>query len=214
MRGTRSAIIFDLDGVIVDSEPRHERAFLEVFHELGIGDRHGMHFPDYYGRSDEALWVDFIARHRPVQDLEELTRIKQRRFIEMLRREEPIFEGLPELVRKLAARFPLAVASGSVHAVIEEVLALCDLRRHFQAVSSVEDVGRTKPEPDVFLHAAEKLQTPPDQICVIEDTVAGVQAANAAGMDVIAITNTYPRESLTEATRIVDSYAEVEALLL
>ena len=106
------AVIFDLDGVIVDSEPRHERAFLEVFRELGYGDTHGMNFPEYYGRSDMTLWVDFVAKHQPPHSLDDLNLRKQRRFLEIIRRDEPIFAGLPGLVEKLAARCSLAVASG------------------------------------------------------------------------------------------------------
>ena len=78
------AVIFDMDGVIVDSEPRHERAFREVIGELGYEDTHGLRFADYIGRSDRELWVDFIARHKPRQTIEELLALK-REFIQMIR---------------------------------------------------------------------------------------------------------------------------------
>jgi HAD superfamily hydrolase (TIGR01509 family) len=207
------AVIFDMDGVIVDSEPRHERAFLEVWKEMGYEERHGIHFPDYYGRSDRALWLDFIDRHQPPQTLEELTDWKQNRLIEILRAEQPIFDGLPEVVEQCAARWPLAVASGSLHAVIDEVLAMRSLRQHFAAIVSVQDVAHGKPAPDVFLRAAELLGQNPGDCLVIEDSAAGVTAANAAGMQVIAITNTLPRERLAHATVIVETYEEIEALL-
>jgi HAD superfamily hydrolase (TIGR01509 family) len=208
------AIIFDMDGVIVDSEPRHERAFREIFHELGYGENHGIDFRAYIGRSDRALWLDFIEKHRPPQPLEELLAAKQNRLIQILRREQPIFEGLPELVEKLARHYVLAVASGSNHPVIDEVLAMKQLRRFFSAVASTQDVGKTKPAPDVFLHAARLLGVPPARCCVIEDSAAGVAAARAAGMDVIAITHSLPREQLTGATHIVDTFEEIERLLL
>lgn len=209
-----AAIIFDMDGVIVDSEPWHERAFLDVFDELGYGNRHGIHFPSYIGRSDRVLWQDFVARHRPPQPMEQLLAAKQNRLIEILRREQPIFEGLPDLLEQLARHYQLAVASGSNHPVIDEVLAMKQLRRFFPVVVSTQDVGRTKPAPDVFLHAAKLLGLVPDQCCVIEDSAAGVAAARAAGMEVIAITNSLPREQLSEATRVVDTYEEIERLLL
>lgn len=208
------AIIFDLDGVIVDSEPRHERAFREIFHELGYGENHGIHFPDYIGRSDRALWQDFVEKHQPPQPLEELLAAKQNRLIQILRREQPIFPGLPELVEALATRYLLAVASGSNHPVIDEVLAMKQLRRFFPVVASTQDVGRSKPAPDVFLHAARLLGVPPAQCCVIEDSAAGVTAARAAGMDVIAITHSLPREQLAGATHVVDTFAEIQRLLL
>ncbi len=208
------AIIFDMDGVIVDSEPWHERAFREIFRELGYGENHGIHFPDYIGRSDRALWLDFIEKHRPPQPLEELLAAKQNRLIEILRREQPIFPGLPELLERLAPHYRLAVASGSNHPVIDEVLAMKQLRRFFSAVASTQDVGKTKPAPDVFLHAARLLGVPPMRCCVIEDSAAGVTAARAAGMDVIAITHSLPREQLAGATHVVDTFAEIERLLV
>jgi len=208
------AIIFDMDGVIVDSEPWHERAFREIFHELGYGETHGIDFRSYIGRSDRALWLDFIEKHQPPHPLEELLAAKQNRLIALLRREQPIFEGLPDLLAKLAPHYQLAVASGSNHPVIDEVLAMKQLRRFFTVVASTQDVGKTKPAPDVFLHAARLLGVPPARCCVIEDSAAGVTAARAAGMEVIALTHSLPRDQLAHATHVVDTYEEIERLLL
>ncbi len=208
------AVIFDMDGVIVDSEPRHEQAFREVFEELGYGQTHGMDFPHYYGRSDQALWVDFIAKHRPPRSLDELTEMKQRRFLEIIRREQPIFAGLPELLEKVAVRYRLAVASGSSHPVIDEILAMKGLRRFFPVVVSVQDVPHGKPAPDVFLRAAELLGVAPDKCWVVEDSAAGVGAGLAAGMTVIGITNSLSAEQLARASHIVHTYGELEDLLL
>jgi HAD superfamily hydrolase (TIGR01509 family) len=208
------AIVFDMDGVIVNSEPSHERAFREIFHEMGYGETHGMDFDAYLGRSDRALWVDFIEKHKPPQSLDELAEWKQRRFLEMIKQDQPIFESLPELVEKLSRRYKLAVASGSFHPVIDEVLAMKDLRQFFSAVVSVQDVARGKPAPDVFLRAAQLLKVRPQGCCVIEDAAAGVEAALAAEMSVIAITNSLLAAKLSRATRVVQSYEEIEQLLL
>lgn len=213
MRAPR-AVIFDMDGVIVNSEPLHERAWEEVFRKMGFGDSHGIHFPDYYGKTDLALGIDFHARHRPGQSIEETLAWKQDRLIELLRAEEPIFEGLPDLLEKLAGRYPLAIASGSAHPVIDEVLALKQLRRFFSALVSSTEVPRGKPAPDVFLRAAELLGVPPESCVVVEDAATGVEGALAAGMQVIAIANTLPPERLARATRIVRTYEEIERLLL
>lgn len=208
------AVIFDLDGVIVDSEPLHERAFREVFDALGYGQSHGVDFPAYYGKSDRALWLDFIARHRPAQSLEELVALKQARFLKALREQRPVFAGLAALVEKLSARYALAVASGSSHDTIDAALALDGLGRFFPVRVSALDVSHGKPAPDVFLRAAELLEVPPRACCVIEDSEAGVAGALAAGMPVIAITNSLPAERLRLATGVVSSYAQIERLLL
>lgn len=204
-----AAVVFDMDGVIVDSEPRHERAFREVFDELGYGDRHGMRFADYYGRSDRALWLDFIAKHGAPQPLEALLALKQNRLIEILQREQPIFAGLPDLLAALADAYPLALASGSNHVVIDAVLEMRNLRRFFAVIVSVQDVSRGKPAPDVFLRAAELLRVAPGACCVIEDSAAGVQAAKAAGMRCVAVAQSFPADRLAEADLVHASIADV-----
>jgi HAD superfamily hydrolase (TIGR01509 family) len=213
MRPTSQAVIFDMDGVIVDSEPRHERAFLEVVRELGYGDNHGLRFADYIGRTDQDLWADFVARHQPAQTLEQLLALKRQRILELLRRDQPLFAGIPELIRKLAAAYRLGLASGSERPVVEAVLALEGLRQFFSATVAGSEVSRGKPAPDIFLRAAELLQVSPQACWVIEDSKPGIAAALAAGMRVIAITNTHPAAELRCATHVVGSCSEIERLL-
>ena len=208
------AVIFDMDGVIVDSEPRHERAFLEVLSEIGYADCHGLRFADYIGRADREIWVDFLARHRPAQTMEQLLAMKRERVVEIIRREQPVFDGLPELIKKLATQYRLAVASGSERQVVQEVLSLEGLRGFFPVVVSSADVTRGKPAPDIFLRAAELLDVRPKDCWVIEDSKPGVTAGLAAGMQVIAITNTRPAAELGQADYVVSTYDEVERLLL
>jgi len=208
------AIIFDMDGVIVDSEPHHERAFRDVFAELGYAETHGIDFSAYYGKSDLVLWKDFVALHRPPQTLAELVARKEARFQTLMKDHAPIFEGLPDLLARLAPRYRLGLASGSRHPIIRTVLGLRGLQRYFLAAVSSEDVPHGKPAPDIFLRTAELLGVPPQTCCVVEDSVAGVEAALAAQMKVIAITNTFPPEQLARATHVVGTYEEIERLLL
>lgn len=202
-----------MDGVIVDSEPRHQKAFLEVVQEIGHADDHGVHWPDYVGRRDQELWVDFVARHQPEQSLEELVARKRNRVLEIIRREKPLFEGLPELVEKVARRAKLALASGSERMVVEEVLNL-GLRRFFPVTVTGTEIHRGKPAPDIFIETARLLGVAPEDCWVIEDSKPGVTAALAAKMRVIAITNTHPADELTQATAVVKTYGEIERILL
>jgi HAD superfamily hydrolase (TIGR01509 family) len=207
------AVIFDMDGVIVDSEPRHERAFFEVLQELGYSNLE-LKFADYIGRSDKELWIDFIAKHSPKESLEELLAMKRKRVVEIIRREQPLFNGLVPLLGNLAACYRLAVASGSERLVIEEVLNLERLHRFFPVVVSGSELARGKPAPDIFLRTAELLGVVPTDCCVVEDSKPGVAAGLAAGMQVIAITNTHPAEELQHANYVVSTYAEIEQLLV
>lgn len=207
-----NAVIFDMDGVIVDSESRHERAFHQVAREVGFED-HGLNFADYVGRSDDDLWVDFIARNKPLVAFEQLMAMKRERMVRIIRQEKPIFAGLLDLVRAVSQGFRLGLASGSDRAVVEEVLEIEQLRGFFSAVVSASDVNRGKPAPDIFLRAAQLLRVKPEECWVIEDSKPGVAAGLAAGMRVIAITNTHPANELGHATHVVSTYEEVRRLL-
>lgn len=193
------AVIFDMDGVIVDSEPLHEQSFLEVWDELGYGENHGIYFPDFYGRSDRVVWEAFIEKHNPTTAIEELIGLREERLIRMLREQEPLFDGVTDLIQRLAKRYPLGLASGSIHRVIDEVLAMQNLRSYFKDITSSEDVSVPKPSPEIFLLSAKRLGVPPEKCCVIEDTVNGIKAAKAAGMTAVAITNTFDASSLFDA---------------
>ncbi len=211
---TCSAVIFDMDGVIVDSESRHEQAFLDVVRAIGHGASNQIEFSHYIGRSDQLLWNDFVARHQPPYTVQQLLDMKSRRMVEIIQEEEPLFLGLPELVEKLAGRYRLGLASGSARPIVDAVLALGNMRRFFQVTVSDSEISRGKPAPDIFLRAAELLSVEPQTCWVIEDSKPGVAAARAAGMSVIAITNTHPADELTHATRVVQTYAEIERILL
>ncbi len=213
MKGQR-AVIFDMDGVIVDSEPLHEKAFLEVVEALGYGESHGLIYADYVGRPDRDMWEDFIARNNPAQGMEELLSLKHERLAQIIRRDQPVFTGLPELLNKLAGKYALALASGSERCIVEEVLALKGLRSFFPVTVSASEVPRGKPAPDIFLRTAELLGLAPGDCCVIEDSKPGIAAGIAAGMRVIAITNTHPASELSHAERVVSKYEEIERLLL
>jgi HAD superfamily hydrolase (TIGR01509 family) len=211
--GHIKAVIFDMDGVIVDSEPLHQQAFMEIFDEMGYAKNHGITFENYLGKSDRAVWDDFIALHAPSPSLAELTKLKQDRLIELIQSKKPIFEPIPSLVEDLSHHLSLSVASGSMHAVIDVVLELRGLRRFFPTVVSAQDVAQGKPSPDIFLRAAQGMGVPPEQICVIEDAPSGVQAGKSAGMQVIAITNSMESDGLAKADFVVDDYASIVALL-
>lgn len=211
---TIQAVIFDLDGTIVDSEPLHEQTFYQLFAELGHPEDHGIEFSKFYGTSDEAVWIDFLQRFPQPQSLQELLHWKQVRYLETARQVNPVFPGIPELISLLANQFKLGLASGSRHDVIDAMLDLSQLGHHFPHTirTSSQDVAVGKPEPDIFLLAAARLGVDPSQCVVIEDSVFGVTAAQRAGMIPIAITNTFPEHQLAHAWRVVNSCGELHTV--
>ena len=208
-----NAFIFDLDGVIINSEPEHEAVFYELFAELGHGEDHGIDFDAFYGTSDLTVWKAFLQRHPQTVDLNALQTRKEDRFIERARQTRPFFEGALSLIQHLPSSLRLAVASGSNRRIIREVLALADLTHQFEAIASAEEVEHGKPRPDVFLLAAQRLGVDPSECYVLEDSVNGVTAANAAGMRSIAIANTFAVDQLGHAWKQVTDYSEIAPLL-
>ena len=209
------AIIFDMDGVIVDSEPLHKESFLQVWKELGYGNKHGINFSDFYGTSDRTVWKAFIDKHKPKMHIDELVLLRKKRLIKLLRDKKPIFDGVLPLIQHLASYCPIGLASGSVHHIIDEVLKMDELRQYFRCIVSSEDVSLPKPSPEIFLLASKKLNVEPKYCCVIEDTINGVKAGKAAGMNVLAITNTFPIDQLTKsgADLVCQSYTEINKIL-
>ena len=116
------------------------------------------------------------------------------------------------MIQRLAKRYPLGLAPGSIHRVIDEVLAMQNLRSYFKDITSSEDVSAPKPSPEIFLLSAKRLGVPPEKCCVIEDTVNGIKAGKAAGMTVIAIPNTFTEVALKDAgvDHIFSSYPEID----
>jgi len=205
------AIIFDMDGVIVDSEPLHKESFLQIWKELGYENNHGIHFPDFYGTSDRTVWKAFIDKHQPKMHIDELISLRKQRLIKLLRDKKPIFDGVLPLIQHLASYCPIGLATGSVHHIIDEILKMDELRQYFRCIVSSEDVSLPKPSPEIFLLASKKLNVEPKYCCVIEDTINGVKAGKAAGMYVVAITNTFSIHQLSKsgADLVCQSYTEI-----
>lgn len=211
------AVIFDFNGVIVDDEPLHLALLRQVLGEAGLPWAEEDYAAKYLGRTDHACFALALreaGRARQVDDavfVEQLIARKAELYQCAIGEQIAFFPGVRELVRRLAGKFPLAVASGALRDEIETVLRRGGIRDCFQAIIAAEDVARGKPAPEGFLKALAALnaqRTPaihPRACLVIEDSVAGVAAARRAGMRSLAVTNSYQAEALRGADWIVRS---------
>jgi HAD superfamily hydrolase (TIGR01509 family) len=196
------AVIFDLDGVLIDSEERWARAKEALVRETGGRWKPeashamlGMSSPEWSRYLHEELGVPLTP--------EEINAAVVRRMIEDYRRDLPLVEGAVDAVRRLAARWPLALATSSNREVIDVVLEASGLAEAFAVTVSSEEVARGKPAPDVYLEAAARLGVVPGDAAAIEDSTNGLLAAHAAGMAVVAIPNrAFPPSE--EALRVAD----------
>lgn len=181
------AVIFDLDGTLIDSEGNYSRSDGLLLAEYGIDFDERLR-RDMIGRgSDEFLRIlreTFGIAENPASIMAR----KNSYYLDIARENTRVFPEMLRLLEGLAGRnFPMAVASGSSRDIIREMLAICGIADYFPVALSSEETERGKPFPDVFLEAARRLCVPPGECLVVEDSPFGVEAALAAGMRVVAV---------------------------
>jgi HAD superfamily hydrolase (TIGR01509 family) len=182
-----SAVLFDLDGTLIDSEGNYSVSDTIILAEYGIV------FDDQLRRNMIGRGVEEFLRilrddFGVTEDPEILLAKKNASYLEVARKNTRVFPEMLELLGALKKReVPMAVASGSPREVIREMLEMCGISSFFEAAVSSEETARGKPFPDVFIEAARRLGIPPGDCLVVEDSPFGVEAALAAGMRVVAI---------------------------
>jgi HAD superfamily hydrolase (TIGR01509 family) len=205
------AVVFDLDGVIIDSE--------ELWNEEreGLARERGGHWgaqaqADMMGMSSTE-WSLYL--HEVVglpEPPEEINREVVRRMLDRYSERLPLIDGAVDAVKRLATQWPLGVASSSNRELIDRVLEVSGLATYFRATVSSEEVEHGKPAPDVYLEAARRLGVKPSRSAAIEDSSSGIRSAHAAGMHVIAIPNRAfppPADVLRLADLVLESIREL-----
>jgi len=216
------AVIFDFNGILVDDEPIHLELFRRVLEEEGLSLTDDAYYAKYLGMDDRGCFRSVFKDNRRELDdakLAELIRRKADYYRETIAQRTMIFPGVTRLVPELAARFPLAVASGALRGEIELILDGIDLKKYFQVIVSAEDVHDGKPHPEIFIKALRELNEGRGEMIraseclVIEDSKEGIMAAHRAGIKCLAVTNSHPAAEL-KADKVVASLEEVTAGLL
>jgi HAD superfamily hydrolase (TIGR01509 family) len=206
------AVVFDLDGVIVDSEHVWDEVRQELAAERG-GRWHDRASRDMMGMSSRE-WSRYMHDVIGLEELpEEINAEVVRRLKAVYRENLPLIPGAVEAVKRLAARWPLGLASSSNREVIDLVLEASGLAGHFSATVSSEEVAQGKPAPDVYLETARRLGVEPERCAAVEDSENGIRSAKAARMRTIAIPNPrYPPDeaALDAADVVLDSVAELK----
>lgn len=206
-----AAVIFDLDGVLVDSESLWDNARRQLVEESG-GVWKDEAQQAMMGMSSSE-WSDYMREELDVpMSSEEISEAVVERLAGLYREQLPLLPGARDSVIALAERWPLALASSANRPLIELVLVLAGLTECFGATVSSEEVARGKPAPDVYLEAAYRLETEPASCVAVEDSTTGLRSAAAAGMGIVAIPNRgFPPEP--EALALADVVLEsIEAL--
>jgi beta-phosphoglucomutase len=218
--GRQEAVIFDFDGVIVDTEPLHYKAFQGVLEPLGIGFPWEEYVDTYMGFDDRDAFAEAFRAHGKNLDEQRLTELmasKSGIFQDVIRDGVHAYPGAVSLITSLhASGIPLAISSGALLSDITPILLRLAIAHCFPHIITADDVRKSKPDPESYVlawkrlsHAhPEKLSTP-GKCLAIEDTPAGIRSAKRAGLSVLAVTNSYKAKELAEADSITDSLENV-----
>jgi len=195
------AVIFDMDGVLVDNAHFHERAFAEYFRVTLA--------PEMFGRGNEELMAELFPdeseeRHR------ELAYGKEAYYRQIFEPHIKPVTGLIALLKDLKKNnILIAVGSSAPMENIDFVLDKLQIRGFFDVVVVAAMVERAKPAPDIYLKSAELLNVKPGNCLVFEDALAGIKAARSAGTKVVGVATSLPKERLTDADRIINDFTEI-----
>lgn len=192
------AALFDMDGVIVDNRDAHLRAFEHFAARHGIPDLDARTLLPCFGSTNAVIMARLFGRDDlPADEIERLSREKEEIYRELY---DPVMrpaEGLVDLLEALrAAGVRIAVGSSAPRVNVDFVLERCGIAPYFDAVASGSEITRSKPDPEVYLLAADKLGADPHDCVVFEDAFVGMEAARRAGARVVAIASTFPRETI------------------
>jgi beta-phosphoglucomutase len=220
-----SAVVFDFDGVIADSEPLHFEGFRRVLARQGVALARSDYYAKYLGYDDAGAFRAVLADHGQRFDdglIASLVAAKVALFPDVLAGQPVIYDGAAACIDRLGARVPLAIASGAALDDIEAVLRGTSLRERFRTVVAAEHTPRSKPHPDPYRRALEILReqgvlpmdTPARHVVAIEDSVWGLQSARDAGLRTVAVTTSYRAEDLGVADLIVPSLDAVTVEVL
>ena len=212
-----AAIVFDFDGVLVDSEPLHLRAYQEVLEPLGTSLPREEYYARYLGYDDRGVF-HAVAESRGWRVDEGrvagLIAEKTRVFEQLSAGGAHLYPGAAACVTRLAASLPLGIASGALRHEIEAALRGAGLARHFRFIVASGDTPASKPAPDPYARAAALHGVPAAACLAIEDSRWGIESAKAAGLSCIGITNTYPVAELLDADAIITSLDELTIELI
>ena len=203
------AVIWDMDGVIVNTGPYHCQSWQYVFKKQGLKFTEE-DFQHIFGQRNDTIIRKTIGRDLTPAEVDAMAKDKEEYFRELVKPNLKPFPGVINLLKTLKDNgIAAAIASSAPMENIRLILGGLGIEGYFQAIVFGREVSEGKPSPQVFLLAAQKLGIEPQNCIGIEDAVAGVTAVKRAGMPCIAVTNTHPAKSLVEADWVVDSLEKV-----
>ena len=206
-------VIFDVDGVLVDSEPLHQRAWEQILGGFGIT-LTDLEFKKLMGKTTHQILAMYFEQCGIQEDLEFWSFKKDEVYRSLVHEELKPLDGVVSLLEYLKSRkIRIGVASSAVRENVQAALDCLGPQISFDSILSVEDITHPKPDPEIYLKMAQKLELPPNNCAVIEDSVPGIQSAKQAGAFVIGITTSVHPQTLTAADLVLSSFHEIRLFL-
>ncbi|MBT3249601.1 MAG: HAD family phosphatase [Candidatus Pacebacteria bacterium] len=204
------AVLFDMNGVIIDDEHLHEMAFRETVKPFGIDLTHQLYLECCAGKTDRDGYESIPESFSVELPIDKLLAEKNRRYAELFPENKKSYDGVLELIESLSKNFTLALTSSSSRAEVDLITNELDVRRFFKITISANEVNKGKPHPEPYLTTAKLLKLKPEKCVAIEDSRSGVSSAKAAGCYCIGVTTTHEEEDLGEADLVVSSFSEID----
>lgn len=205
----KQAVLFDMNGVIVDDESLHERAFGKVLAERGFDLTHEEYQRCFAGRTDRDGLISYQKAHAIVFDLDSVMKEKTIAYQKLSEDGLQSYLGVIPLIKAIKAEgIQLGLVTSATYFEVEAVLLVFSLKHDFSVIVTAEDIHEGKPSPEGYLLGASRLGVKPENCVVVEDAPSGIKAAKAVGMHCIAVAHTHRANDLSEADIVIEAFNE------
>jgi beta-phosphoglucomutase len=209
------AVILDMDGVIIDSNPAHKIALRQFCQKYGYQLDDEQLLKRIYGRTNKEWIADLFGRKLTPDEVHHYEEEKEEIFRQIFKEDLAALAGLPEFLEKLRQNnIPCAIGTSAPRSNVDYVLAGTGIRKYFSTILDESDVEHGKPNPEIYLKVAARLKFPPAHCIVFEDSLSGIAAAQAAGCKVVGVTTTHPKEEFAHTDLTVQNFQNLDPVNL
>ncbi len=208
------AVLFDMNGIIIDDEHIHELAFRETVRPYGVDLTHQNYLSCCAGRTDREGYESIVEKFSVELQTEELLKEKSQQYLELFPENKKSYKGVMELIKSLSKDFTLALTSSSSRSEVDLIISEFGIKKYFSVTISADEVTRGKPDPEPYLVTANLLSLKPSECVVIEDSTSGVISAKSAGCYCIGVTTTHSEEDLKKADLVANSFNKIDSKVI
>jgi beta-phosphoglucomutase len=209
------AVILDMDGVIIDSNPAHKIALKQFCEKYGYSLGDDQLLKGIYGRTNKEWIADLFGRKLTGEEVHHYEEEKEEIFRQLFKKDLRTVPGLPDFLENLQLKnIPCAIGTSAPRSNVDYVLAGTGIGKYFIAILDESDVEHGKPNPEIYLKVAARLNFPPEHCIVFEDSLSGITAAQAAGCKVVGVTTTHSKEEFSHTDFTIADFRNIDPMQL